>query len=177
MKITHKYIIINDIEDMEVTIVRFNRPLLVRMDKSSKDPFFQTVYGFVINEDDVRVDHHHKVDDYVGYLAGMHEFSNGSDWFSISYEYRGLPDWVDKKGKVHPKQDNWMERVFQKSIKKLNLSYTLIHRDMVDMDEYYDYLNEQNLIVDDTFFYDFERYQPYERGPFFEQVPDDELPF
>ena len=155
---------------MEVTIVRFNRPLLIRMDNGKRDPFFQTVYGFVINEDDVRVDHQ-RVDDYVGYLAGMHEFSNGSDWFSISYEFRGLPDWIDKKGKVHPKQDAWMKKVFQKSIQKLNLSYTLLHWDM-DMDEYYDYLNEQNLIVDDIFFYDLVRYQPY-----YEAVPDDGLPF
>ena len=160
---------------MEVSIVRLNRPLLIRMDKCSADPFFQTVYGFVINEDDVRVDHQ-RVDDYVGYLAGMHEFSNGSDWFSISYEFRGLPDWIDKKGKVHPKQDAWMKKVFMKSIQKLNLSYTLIHWYM-DMDEYYDYLNEQNLIVDDTFFYDLEKYQQKGKTPFYEVVPDDGLPF
>ena len=159
---------------MEVSIVRLNRPLLIRMGRD----FYQTVYGFLTKEE-IPKEQLPKLDDYVGYLAALNEVSNGGDCFTVACEESGsvpIPFWVDKKGNVHTKQDAWMTRIIRKCRKKINLSYTIIHWDM-DEDEYYDYVNEQNLIVDETFFYDLERYQPKGKGPLFEEVSDDELPF
>jgi hypothetical protein len=157
---------------MEVTIVRFSRPLLINTAGCNSD-FMQPVYGFLIPEPAYSLDPD-KLHDYVGYLCGMHCYSNGDNYFTISYEERGVPDWVDKKGVVHLKQDAWLRKVQQKCIKKLNLSYSLVIVEMNEED-YDKYLNEENLIVDDDFYYDLERYQdtkgdPCTGKPFFEPL-------
>ena len=78
---------------MEAQVVRFSRPLLIETSHYQDDsPFFQTVYGFRIQDRLTPVDPI-KLDDYVGYLCGLHcVVSDGDDFFTISYDERGLPD-------------------------------------------------------------------------------------
>ena len=160
---------------MEVQLVRLSRPLLFATDRyMDGKSYFQTVYGFLVQEkakpaDPVRLNQ------YVGYLAGLHCISNGDNYFSISFEERGVPDWKDKKGVIHTMQDAWMTRMQQQCMKKLNLSYTIINAD-IDEDDLDKVLNEEGLIVDEEFYYDLKRGQA-EKGPLCPVVEDDELPF
>lgn len=140
---------------MEVTIIRFNRPLLIKMEWQ-KTHYYQTVYGFAVSKPISEIKSS-CVEQYVGYLAGLHDLSNGGNLFSISCELRGLPDWVDKNGTVHPKQDAWLDKIKKKCIKKLNLTYTLIPLE-IDETDLNNYINEEHLIVDEVFYYDLERY-------------------
>ena len=83
---------------MEVTVIRLSRPLLINTAKN-KDDYLQTVYGFLIPEKYQPISQRF-IDDYVRYLCGMHCYSNGDNFFSISFDLRGVPDWVDKKGNI-----------------------------------------------------------------------------
>ena len=161
---------------MKAQVVRFSRPLLIETSHYQDDsPFFQTVYGFRIQDRLTPADPI-KLDDYVGYLCGLHcVVSDGDDFFTISYDERGLPDWKDKKGVVHTKQDNWMTLVQQQCKKKLNMSYDIITMD-VDDEELDKVLNEEDLIVDEEFFYDLKRHQA-KKTPLCPEVEEDGLPF
>ena len=160
---------------MKVQLVRLSRPLLLAADRyMDGNSYYQAVYGFLVQEkakpaDPVRLNQ------YVGYLAGLHCISNGDNYFSISFEERGVPDWKDKKGVIHTKHDAWMTRMQQQCMKKLNLSYTIINAD-IDEDDLDKVLNEEGLIVDEEFYYDLKRGQA-EKGPLCPVVEDDELPF
>lgn len=154
---------------MEVTIIRLSRPLLINTARYNEE-YLQTVYGFLIPEKYQPKDQR-DIDDYVRYLCGMHCYSNGDNFFTISFDLRGIPDWVDKRGNIHPKQDGWMNKIGEKCMKKLKLSYSIIPQEM-EKDEYDKYLNEEKLIVDETFYYDLVRYLP-KKEPYWEE----ELPF
>lgn len=156
---------------MEVSVVRLSRPLLLAIDTHKDRNYFQTIYGYVIKEQDCINPVY--VKDYVGYLAGLHCISNGDNYFTISYDLRGVPDWADKSGKVHIKQDAWIRALQEKCMKKLNLTYDIFNVDL-DEDELNTVINEESLVVDETFYYDLRRYQPEEEQPLWE---DDELPF
>lgn len=144
---------------MGVTFIRFNRPLLLVtstfFQDSPEDNFYQPVYGFVVPAH--MENFYHYIDKYVGYLAALHEVANGSRDFTISNERRGLPDWKDKNGRIHIKDDDWTAKIREKAVKKLNLDYDIITLN-VDEDYYYDSINEANLIVDDRLYYDLEMY-------------------
>lgn len=153
---------------MEVTVIRLSRPLLINTAKN-KDDYLQTVYGFLIPEKYQPISQRF-IDDYVRYLCGMHCYSNGDNFFTISFDLRGVPDWVDKKGNIHPNQDAWVDKIGEKCMKKLKLSYSVIPLD-IEKDEYDKYLNEENLIVDETFYYDLERYLPKKEPYWGEELP------
>ncbi len=159
---------------MEVQLVRLSRPLLLATGRYKDGYLYQTVYGFLVQESSMPIDPE-KLNHYVGYLAGLHCVSNGDGYFSISYEERGVPDWKDKKGVVHTKQDCWMNKIEKQCMEKLQLSYDLINVD-VDEDDLYHYLNSQDLIVDEDFYYDMEDYLD-EKGALCIDGSDDELPF
>ena len=149
---------------MEATAVKFNRPLFI---ERAKD-YFQTIYGIVVNGELSTINPDY-LNDYVGYLAGMHCLSNGDNYFTISYEQRGVPDWADRNGKIHIKQDNWIRNIQKKCIQKLNLTYEIISLD-IEEDELDNYLNEDNLILNDNFLNELDNQQ----GSLGE---DDGLPF
>ena len=151
---------------MEAIAVKFNRPLLV---ERAKD-YFQTIYGIVVNGELSTINPDY-LNDYVGYLAGMHCLSNGDNYFTISYEQRGVPDWADRNGNIHIKQDRWMRTTQKKCIKKLNLTYEIISLDLEE-DELDNYLNEDNLILNDNFLYELDNHNC--QGSL---VEDDGLPF
>ena len=159
-----------------VTVARLSRPLLLVMDKCQDEYLYHTIFGFVIPYN-LGEDAYYKVYDYVGYLAGLHCWSNGHKLFSVTFEPRGVPDWVDKKGKVHMKQDSWMTRIGERCIEKLNLSYEIIIGS-IDEDTYSQYVNNCDLIVGEEFFFALE--EPIEdKNPSTKEAPlwDDELPF
>lgn len=137
---------------METTIIRLSRPLLLRAD----DNFYQTVYGFgykgCLDNENLKA-----IDDYVGYLAGLNVYANGGNMFTVSNNKDELPYWIDKQGDTHMKKDEWMKGIFKKCRKKLNLSYDIIRLEM-DEDFLNSCLNEYELIVDETLYYDLERY-------------------
>lgn len=149
---------------MNVTVVRLSRPLFLS-DRKGSEQLYKTIYGFVVKEkkNDIGPDY---VKDYVGYLAGLHCVANGDNYFSISYEFRGVPDWIDKGGNVHMKQDAWLRSIQEKCIKKLNLTYDILTID-IEEDELNSLVNEDELIVDETFYYDMKKYLS----------ENDELPF
>lgn len=161
---------------MEVKIVRFSRPLLIRVGGYKDDYLYQTIYGFWLpkyNDPDPV-----KLNQYVGYLCGLHDWASGGDYFTVSCEMRGVPDWVDKGGHTHTKMDSWMDKIGEKCMKKLGLTYVTLNVD-VGEDEFLNRcINEENLIVDKEFYYDIERYQE-EKAPSTKEPPlwDDDLPF
>ena len=164
---------------MEARIVRFSRPLLIRVCDYNDDYFYQTIYGFWLPE---RVDLSDPIDEmrmeqYMGYLAGLHIWSSGFGTEDGFFTIKG-GRWVDETGEVHTKQDEWMTAMEIKCLLKLGLSYDVVTVD-VDEDEFkYSVLNEDLLVVNEEFYYDIERdliYDtPCEKGPSSEE---DELPF
>lgn len=137
---------------MEAKIVRFSRPLLLRVRKHwDGDYYYQTIYGFWLTGTDPNPV---KIKDYVGYLCGLHDWCSGGNYFTVSCELRGVPDWVDKNGHTHTKMDKWMSRIADKCRKKLNLTYE-IFTVTVDEDDFLNHIiNEDNLVVDEHFYYD-----------------------
>ena len=164
---------------MEARIVRLSRPLLIRVCDYKDDYFYQTIYGFWLPE---RVDLTDPIDEmrmeqYMGYLAGLHIWSSGFGTEDGFFTIKG-GRWVDETGEAHTKQDEWMTSMQIKCLLKLGLTYDIITVD-VDEDEFkYSVLNEDLLVVNEEFYYDIERdliYDtPCEKGPSSEE---DELPF
>ena len=102
---------------MEARIVRFSRPLLIRVCDYKDDYFYQTIYGLWLpdNTDPIAEE---RLDQYMGYLAGLHIWSSGfgpEDGFFTIKEGR----WVDETGEVHTKQDEWMTSMEIKCLLKL----------------------------------------------------------
>ena len=164
---------------MEARIVRFSRPLLIRVCDYKDDYFYQTIYGFWLPE---RVDLTDPIDEmrmeqYMGYLAGLHIWSSGFGTEDGFFTIKG-GRWVDETGEVHTKQDEWMTSMQIKCLLKLGLTYDIITVD-VDEDEFlYSVLNENLLVVNEEFYYDIEKDLIYDtpcaKGPSSEE---DELPF
>ena len=157
-----------------VTIVKLSRPLLLVTGQYQDGYLYQTVYGCVVPSSlgDMA---YYKVHDYVGYLAGLHCWANGYKLFNINFEIRGVPDWVDKKGKVHMRQDSWMERIGEKCMEKIGLSYELIIGS-IDDETYSKYVNNCDLVINEELFYELEG--PIEEeasgtseAPFWEEIP------
>ena len=125
---------------MDVTFIRLSRPLLINTE-GFKTPYYQTVYGFVIpipiGEIKFSI-----VDNYVDYLAFMHDMSNGGNLISKN---------------IHSKQGAWLDKIGRKCRKKLNLTYDIIRLD-IDEEDYDKYVNEEFLIVDEIFYSDLGRY-------------------
>ena len=164
---------------MGVRVVRFSRPLLVRVCNYKNDYMYQTIYGFKLPE---RIDltdpiDEMRVEQYIGYLAGLHYWSSGlgaEEGFFTIKDGR----WVDENGEAHIKQDIWLIEMEIKCMLKLGLTYDVVTVD-IDEDEFrYNVLNEDQLVVNEEFYYDIEKdiiYDtPCEKGPSFEE---DELPF
>ena len=161
---------------MEARIIRFSRPLLVRVDDYNDDYYYQTIYGFWLREntdpDPVMLNQ------YVGYLCGLHDWSSGGDYFTVNCELRGVPDWVDKRGHTHIKMDNWMAKIGEKCRKKLGLTYDEVSISFDEDDFLQNIVNKDGMIINEEFYYDIKKdpiYDtPCEKGPSFEE---DDLPF
>lgn len=167
---------------MEARIVRLSRPLLIRVCDYKDDYFYQTIYGFWLPE---RVDLTDPIDEmrmeqYMGYLAGLHTWSSGFGPEDGFFTIKG-GRWVDETGEAHTKQDEWMTAMEIKCLMKLGLTYDVVTVD-VDEDEFrYSVLNEDLLVVNEEFYYDIERDLIYDtpcgEGPLCTDDSDDELPF
>ncbi len=164
---------------MEVKVVRFSKPILVRTCNYKDDYYYQTVYGFQLPE---KVDLNDPTDkmrmeQYIGYLAGLHYWSSGletEDGFFTIKDGR----WVDETGEAHINQDEWMTEMEIKCLLKLGLTYDVVTLD-VDEDEFrYYVVNDDMLVIDEEFYYHIEQdpiYDtPCQKGPSFEE---DDLPF
>lgn len=137
---------------METTIARLSRPLLIKTDDNS----YQTVYGFAL-KDNLDRKFTKEMDMYAGYLAGLNDWSNGGHLFSVANPYTGFPFWIDRQGYIHNHIDAWMKGIFKKCRKKLNLTYDIIRLE-IDGSLLNCCLNEDRLIVDETFYLDLKRY-------------------
>ena len=160
---------------MEAKIVRFSRPLLIRTCTYKDDYLYQTIYGFWLPEKIDLTDPTDKMrmEQYMGYLCGLHCWSSGDDYFTIK-DGR----WVDEIGQVHTKQDEWITAIEIKCLLKLGITYDVVTVD-VDEDEFrYCILNEDMLVVNEEFYYDIERDLIYDT-PCGEMggSEDDDLPF
>ena len=151
---------------MEVKVVRFSRPLLIRTSWYNDDYQYQTIYGFWLPEHVEPQDPIDKMrmEQYFGYLCGLHCWSSGDGFFTIK-DGR----WTDETGTPHTKQDEWMTQMEFKCMDKLGLTYEIVTVE-VDEDEFrYYVLNEELLVVNEDFYYDIESQE--------EDDQDDELPF
>ena len=167
---------------MEVEIVRFSRPLLIRVCDYKNDYYYQTIYGFWFPDkggqrDPIDVE---RLDSYIGYLAGLHIWSSGFGTEEGFFTIQG-GRWVDETGEAHTKQDEWMTAMKIKCLLKLGLTYEIVTVD-VDEDEFrHSVINEDLLVVNEEFYYDIEKdliYDtPCEKGPLCTEDSDDELPF
>ena len=163
---------------MEVKIVRFSRPLLIRVDKYNDDYYYQTIYGFQVPD---RVDltdpiAKMRMEQYMGYLAGLHFWSSGSGPEDGFFTIQG-GRWVDEAGEAHTRQDEWMTAMEIKCLLKLGLTYDVVTVD-VDEDEFnYYVLNEDLLVVNEEFYYDIERDLIYDTPCGEGSSEDDGLPF
>lgn len=154
-------------EIMEARFVRFSRPLLIRMGRYKEDYYYQTIYGFWVPSD-INPDTA-QLDSYCGYLCGLHCWGDGDNYFTVSFERRDVPDWVDKRGNIHIKQDKFMDRIGEKCMQKLGLTYDIINMDVYEDELFEKYLNKYFLIVDEDFYWELE--------PVSEESDDEELPF
>ena len=163
---------------MEARIVRFSRPLLIRVCDYKDDYYYQTIYGFWLPE---RVDLTDPIDEmrmeqYMGYLAGLHIWSSGFGTEDGFFTIQG-GRWVDETGEAHTKQDEWMTAMEIKCLMKLGLTYDVVTVD-VDEDEFkYSVLNEDLLVVKEEFYYDIEKDSLYDTPCGDGSSEDDELPF
>lgn len=134
-----------------VTVIKLSRPLLLVTGENKEGYIYQVTYGCIV-PGNLGVMAYYRVHDYVGYLAGLHCWANGYKLFNITFEPRGIADWMDKKsGEVHMKQDSWMMRIGEKCLKKLDLSYE-VHYGSIDDETLSKYVEESNLIVSEEFF-------------------------
>ena len=106
---------------MQVPIVRFSRPLLILSDRNQ----YKTIYGFVFQDKDWQEDIYTVIKFYVGYLCGVADFTNGGDEFSVSFDLKGILNWVDDRGVLHQGTDAWMKEIGSRCMKKLNLNYAI----------------------------------------------------
>ena len=139
---------------MEVKVVRFSRPLLIRTSWYNEDYQYQTIYGFWLPEHVEPQDPigQMRMEQYIGYLCGLHCWSSGDGFFTIK-DGR----WTDETGTPHTKQDEWMTQMELKCMDKLGLTYEIVTVE-VDEDEFrYYVLNEELLVVNEDFYYDIER--------------------
>lgn len=163
---------------MEVKIARFSRPLLMRVDRYNDDYFYQTIYGFRIPD---RVDltdptDEMRMEQYIGYLAGLHFWSSGMTTEDGYFTIKG-GRWVDETGEAHTKQDEWMTAMEIKCLLKLGLTYDVVTVD-VDEEEFKNFvINEDHLVVNEEFYYDIERDLIYDTPCGDGSSEDDELPF
>ena len=167
---------------MEVRIARFSRPLLMRVDRYNDDYFYQTIYGFKLPDKVDLTDptDEMRMEQYMGYLAGLHIWSSGFGTEDGFFTIQG-GRWVDETGEVHTKQDEWMTAMEIKCLLKLGLTYDVVTVD-VDEDEFnYYVINEDLLVVNEEFYYEIEKdpiYDtPCEARPLCTADSDDELPF
>ena len=161
---------------MEVRVVRFSRPLLIRVCDFKNDYMYQTIYGFMLPESTDLTDpiDTMRMEQYMGYLAGLHFWSSGlgtEEGFLTMKDGR----WVDENGEAHTKQDEWMTAMEIKCLLKLGLTYDVVTVD-VDEDELNSIFNEERLVVNEEFYYDIQRYL---EAPGTKEAPlwDDDLPF
>lgn len=127
---------------MEKTIVKFSRPLLFR---ESIDGKYYLAYGFVLGKEEDEKD----LDDYMGYLAGMHLFASGTDYIDVNYDC-GISIWMDRKGNPHTLSDKWMKKMADKCRNLLGLTYEVIRMD-VDEQTYAECVNSDYFITDEKF--------------------------
>ena len=162
---------------MKVTIIRLSRPLLLPSEKTENGYNFKTIYGYVIKRP-IKEDVLKKAEDYAGYLAAMHLYYNGNEGkdFTIDNEFRGVPDWADKKGVTHTTFDAWMGRICYNAIDRLKLTYTIIPIDLDD-ETYSTSINNWGLVVDEAFYYAIEKDSLYDTPCGEGSSDDDELPF
>lgn len=138
---------------MQVPIVRFSRPLLLMTDRNQ----YKTIYGFVFQDKDWQEDIYTVIKFYVGYLCGVADFTNGGDEFSVSFDLKGILNWVDDRGVLHQGTDAWMKEIGSRCMKKLNLNYA-IFRMWIDNATYADCVDEEGFIVSEDLFDDMELY-------------------
>lgn len=138
---------------MQVPIVRFSRPLLLMTDRNQ----YKTIYGFVFQDKDWQEDIYTVIKFYVGYLCGVADFTNGGDEFSVSFDLKGILNWVDDRGVLHQGTDAWMKEIGSRCMKKLNLNYA-IFRMWIDNATYADCVDEEGFVVDENLFDDMELY-------------------
>ena len=138
---------------MQVPIVRFSRPLLLMTDRNQ----YKTIYGFVFQDKDWQEDIYTVIKFYVGYLCGVADFTNGGDEFSVSFDLKGILNWVDDRGVLHQGADAWMEQIGNRCRKKLNLNYAIFQME-IDENTYIDCVDEEGFVVDENLFYDMELY-------------------
>ena len=153
---------------MEKTFILFSRPLLIRIEGD----YYKPAYGFVVRDgwDYTSQD----IEDYVGYLAGIHHWSNVPEkqaYFDIKTgSYEG-PAWVDKKGRGHISKDRFVLETGRQCKEEIHLTYEIIRME-VDDELYNRCVDENYLIVNDDLYYELEKY--LERQP----LPEgDDLPF
>lgn len=163
---------------MKVKIVRFSRPLLIRVDKNKDDYLYQTIYGFWLPK---KLDHTDPTDkmrmeQYMGYLAGLHFWSSGlgpEDGFFTIKDGR----WVDEAGEAHTKQDEWMTAMEIKCLLKLGLTYDVVTVDVDEEEFRYTILNDDLLVVNEGFYYNIEKDPIYDTPCGEGSSEDDGLPF
>ena len=133
---------------MEKTIVKFSRPLLFR---ESIDGKYYLAYGF-IQEEDKKVDGYDKdlLDEYMGYISGMHLFAAGAGFFDVNYDC-DIPMWMDKKGNLHFVKDKWTKRMAAKCRDLLDLTYEIIKVEIGD-ETLAECVNSDYFITDEKFF-------------------------
>ena len=77
-----------------VTVIKLSRPLLLVIGENKEGYIYQVTYGCIV-PGSLGAMAYYKVYDYVGYLAGLHCWANGYKLFNITFEVRGVADWMD----------------------------------------------------------------------------------
>lgn len=132
---------------MEMTVVRFSRPLLLLADENE----YETIYGFILDKNVDVEKIKHQIDNYVSYLAGMHYWANGGDVFDVSYKRNAyIPNLVDKAGFIHSIQEEWAKEIGKECMKKLHLTYNVFTADL-DEDYCVKYLDDGLIIGKDLY--------------------------
>lgn len=142
------------------------------------DYFYQTIYGFWLPE---KVDLTDPIDkmrmeQYMGYLAGLHIWSSGFGAEEGFFTIQG-GRWLDEAGVAHTKQDEWMTAMEIKCLLKMGLTYDVVTVDVNEDEFRNNVINEDLLVVNEEFYYDIEKDPIYDTPCGEGSSDDDGLPF
>lgn len=166
LKISHKYLITNKLNDiMDDLVIKFSRPLFINT-RVIGDDSFVPVYGVKVHG--IKQNKIEDLQSYVGYLCLLHLNQNGWNYpvKVVTHCFPNIHCYMDMDGNLHGGNGPDTRAIEDAAISNIKLSYHIYtlpegYLDGADPDYFSD-----DLITDWAFFYEMEHY-----------LDEDDLPF
>lgn len=118
---------------MKTYVIKLNHPVLVN-NSTEETTHYDTVYGFIYypqRNDREKLFLSEGLKTYLGYLAAIHEWSNGATGFSVGEEQ----NWITSSGEKHDTNDFWSYLIGEKCRERMDLrcSIYVLDVDVVEL--------------------------------------------